>query len=156
GLDEAHAAIHQPAGQQARGAVGFGDAVVGTVQTARGLRLAAQVHQFRDRRLHAEGEFVVGDGRLDGVARPGALARRLVKALHQVHLALLRVRAGGATQVGDGNVAAAEQRTLVGRGQETAAEAIQAARRYLPRLDGDEPRQVLALAAEAVGYPGAH
>ncbi len=50
----------------------------------------------------------------------------------------------------------AERRALIRGRQKTAAEAIHAARRDHAAVEHDEAGQVLALAAQAVGDPGAH
>ena len=68
-LDEAHAALGQPAGQQAVGGEGAGLARVGAVQ-GEGVRgLAREVGQLGHRGLHPVGQLVLGDPRGDlGVA----------------------------------------------------------------------------------------
>ena len=68
-LDEPHAALGQPAGQQAVGGEGPGLADVGAVQVEDRVRLVRQVGQLGDRGLHPVGQLVLGDPRGDlGIA----------------------------------------------------------------------------------------
>ena len=67
-LHKPHAPLDQPAGQQALAAEDLRGRVVEPVERPGCRALTAQVHQVGHRRLHAEGQLVVGDGRLDGVA----------------------------------------------------------------------------------------
>ena len=64
-LDEAHAALGQPAGQQAVGGVGAGLARIGAVQLEGGRRLLREVGQLRHGRLHAVRHLVLRDARGD-------------------------------------------------------------------------------------------
>ena len=63
-LDEAHAALGQPPGQQAVGGEGA-VAALGAVQVEDLLRLVGEVHQVRHAGLHAEGHLVLRDARGD-------------------------------------------------------------------------------------------
>ena len=60
-LDEPHAALDQPPGDQALPAVGLGRRIVEAVELLRGCGFVRQIHQVGHGRLHAEGQLVVGD-----------------------------------------------------------------------------------------------
>ena len=76
-LDEAHAALDQPAGQQAVAGVGARLANVGAVQIQNVLGLVRDIGQLGHGRLHAKGQLVLGDARLNfGVADAGETALR--------------------------------------------------------------------------------
>src|SRR5205823_2655757 len=116
--DEADAALHQPAGQQALPAEGGAAAVVQAVQLLDVFRLAAQVHRLGRRRLHLEGQLVAGDAGGQGrvVAVPGPVL--VVEGAQVIQQPALRVGAGGgrAGQVEDGGAPGAEGGALeVGR-----------------------------------------
>ena len=63
-LHEAHAALGQPAGQQAAGREGAGLVHVRAVHVEDRFRLLRDVDQVRHAGLHAEGHLVLGDAGL--------------------------------------------------------------------------------------------
>ena len=80
-----------------------------------------------------------------------------VELAHQGQLALLQSRRRfGRLGVGDAGHGGLEDRALVGGGEEAAVEVVQPAGRDQAAVEDDEAGQVLALAAQAVGGPGAH
>ncbi len=121
-LDEAHAALGQPAGQQAVRGVAAGLLHVRAVQVEDRLRLAREVGQLGDRRLHPVGQLVLGDAGDDlGVAGLGVV--QVVERGDLVeHLPARRAStAGGIGEVEHRLFAAAELDALIARRQEAAA-----------------------------------
>ena len=91
------------------------------------------------------------------VDRAEAVEHALVQRAQQVQLALLQRGSSFARlEVGDGMLAFAAQRALVGSRQKAAAKQIESARRNQPALQHDEPGQIVALAAQTVSHPSAH
>ena len=128
------------------------------VKVERGLRFAAGVHQVRRAGLHAEGHFISVDASADLlIARfDEALHVQLTHGIH--HLALLR----GADFLRRGEIhnriaLIAQRHALIRRRQHAAAPQHGATTRTTwTALQHDKARQVIALAAEAVGHPRAH
>ena len=86
-----------------------------------------------------------------------AVEHALVQRAQQVQLALLQRGSSFARlEVGDGMLAFAAQRALVGSRQKAAAKQIESARRNQPALQHDEPGQIVALAAQTESHPSAH
>ena len=80
-LDEAHAALDQAAGDQAFPAEDLcGDVgIVEAVEPCCRWRFVGEVHELGDGRLHAIGQFVVGDCRLKRVMMADAAEHALVE-----------------------------------------------------------------------------
>ena len=158
-LDEPHAALGQAAGQQAVGGEAAGLLDVGAVQVEDRLRLARQVGQLGHRRLHAVGQLVLGDAG-DDLRVAGLGVVQVVERGDVVeHLPPRRPRAAGRVgEVEHRLLAAAELDALIARRQEAAAPEAVVERLVGPpaREQDDERRQVLVLAPQAVGDPGAH
>ena len=158
-LDEAHAALGQPPREQAVGGEGAGLAGVRAVQVDDRVRLAREVHDLRDRRLHPVGHLVLRDARVDLGVHDPRLLPLLERAQRVEHAPPAgAVEPGGIGEVEHRVLPAAELHALVLRGQEAAAPEPRVERLVaLPRAgeQHDERRQVLVLGAEAVGEPGA-
>ena len=94
-LDEPYAPLDQPPGDQAfaredlRRQIG----IVETVKPLGRRRLAAQAHELGDRRLHAEGQLVVGDRRFQAVVAAHAAHHSLVERAQQIELRCAEARA---------------------------------------------------------------
>ena len=121
-LDEAHAALGQPTRQQAVGGVRPGFPRVGSIELESMLWLARQIHQGRDRGLHAIGHLVLGDprGDLRIAKRFGAQAVDFLHGVEDVP-AIAPVDSRRISQVEHGIAPGAEPDALISRGQETAA-----------------------------------
>ena len=108
--------------------------------------------------MHAERHLERVDACGDlGIA--GRLEARLVQAAQRVQRIALQLRIDSARirQVEHRIAGAPELHTLIDGGQEAAAPAgIAAAGALLAGAGHDESRQILRLAAQAVGDPGAH
>ena len=159
-LDEAHPFLQQSPGEDAvpREARLVRVGVVGPVQRARRGRLAGKVGQRGRLQLHARRQFVGGDPRGEvGVARI-PLQVAVIEAAQELTGGLVGFRRdpGWPGQVGDGALGA-ERRALEGRRQEGAVPMARTILGDPARVgDGHERRQVLVLAAQRVGHPGAH
>ena len=161
-LDEAHAALSQPARQQAIRGVGAGLARIRSVQVEDALRLFRQIHQLRHRRLHAIRHLVLRDARLNfGIAV--RLGVHLVQLRDSVEHAPARgfVDAGRVGQIQHRIARGAEVHALIFRRQKSAAP--QAREQRLVRIDGarlrdqhHERRQILVLAAQPIADPRPH
>ena len=135
---------------------------VGPVHLEHLLRLAGKIGQLRNAGLHAVGHLVLGDPR--GDFRIAEFAQvELVQLGDVVEHAAAHVAAHavGVREVQHRVAAAAEFYALELRRQEAAApvEVVKnlPARGFLvARGHDDERRQVLGVAAQAVGQPGAH
>ena len=104
--------------------------MVEPVKPLGGRRLAGRAHQLGHGRLHAVGQLVVGDRRLEGIVMADAPEHALVERAQQLELARLGVRSWLArADVGDRGRAGLEDRPLKRRRQESGAEAIDAAGR---------------------------
>ena len=113
-FDEADATLDESAGDQAFAAEWLGHLFVESVQLSGGLRLVGEVGQIGNRGLHAESEFVVGDGRFERAVGAGSFEDALIESAQQIELGPLRARGGaGDAEVGDRFGAVAEQRTLI-------------------------------------------
>ena len=157
-LDVAHAALDQPARQQAVGAERR-LARLDAVEVERLLRFAGEVHDFGGGGLHAERGFVGGDARLDfGIAGRAADACRFRSRTASMNCACCcGVDAGRVLQIEDRLRPAQERRASIERGQKAARpDRRAAARPARPRLQDDERRQALRFAADALGDPRAH
>ena len=92
-LDEPHAALDQPPGDQAlagedlRRRIG----IVKAVEPLGRRRLAAQAHELGDGRLHAEGQLVVGDRRFQAVVAAHPAQHALVERAQQIELRALEL-----------------------------------------------------------------
>ena len=76
-LDEAHAALDQPAGEQTTAAEIFGDRFVQAVEFAGGVGLACEIESLGRGELHSRGQFVGGDARIRAANRPAILGEML-------------------------------------------------------------------------------
>ena len=94
-LDEPHAALDQPPGDQAFAAEDLRRRVriVEAVEPLGRRRLAVKAHELGDGRLHAEGQLVVGDRRLEAVVMAHPAEHALVERAQQLELAALAARA---------------------------------------------------------------
>src|SRR5579871_2570808 len=156
-LYKAYPALHQTPRQQAvipeRGL-----AWLRAVELVRRLRLFRDVHQFRDARLHPVGQFV---GRDPGGDLRVADFREMI--LIQIAQGIERLSSDlrvHSVRVRDEQHRVAfrtKLHALVSRGQKAASPARFAAIRVaVSGEQDDEAGQVLILAAEPVGKPGAH
>ena len=156
-LHKPGAALDEAAREEAVPAEG-GPVVFDTVEFEGGGAFLTEVDELRGARLHAARHLVGGDAGGDlGVA--GLDGAREVEVADGVDgLALAAGRdAGGISQVKDWLAAAAQGHALKRRGQKTAAPVhAAAAGTARTRLQDDEAGEVLRLATEAVGDPGAH
>ena len=158
-LNEPHAALHQPAGDEAVAAecAGVAEFRVEAVILFGLLGLALEIHQLRHGRLHAEGQFLICDGRFDLVQMSHAIDYAGVEFANEVQLVLLqRGSSLGAADVGDWFVAILEDAALVGRGQKAVGKTTEPAWRYEAAIEHDEARQILVGRAQAVVEPRAH
>ena len=159
-LDEPHAPLDQPAGDQALPAEDFASSgSIEAVELLRRLGLLGQVDQLRHGGLHAEGEFVVGDGGFEGVVVAAAVpwpSASSLRSRSRLAARVLVLSLPGGVMSATGCAAWLEERALIRGRQEAAAEAVEAAGRNHAAVEDDEPGQVAALAAQAVGDPRAH
>jgi hypothetical protein len=130
----------------------------GAVQVERLLVLAGQVDELRGAGLHAVGHLVGGDAggdlRVAGVGQSDGV--EVLEDVEGLPLPFGR-DALRVAEVEDGLAGGAEGDPLVGGGEEAAGpESGTAARAARPGLQHHEAGQVLRLAADAVGDPGAH
>ena len=154
-LHEPHAALDQPAGDE-----NLPGLHAGAVHVADVLRLAADVERLGRLGLHAEAELE----RLDAGLERGVVLPRLqvagIEPLQQVELlALLRQRdavvADVLDELLDRRVLRVDVRAFVDAGQEARLPVLRFLDRIADGAHGDERRQVLVLAAQAVAQPGA-
>ena len=159
-LNEPHAALGQPPGQQAVG----GERAVAplrAVQLEHVRRLVRDVHQLRHARLHAKRHFVLADARGD-FRIVDRLVVQPIERLHAVdHVALLLGRdSARAADVQHRIALAAKLDALKAAGQKAAVPLPRGDRLRLAELaqrrQHDEARQVVAVAAQAVREPRAH
>ena len=153
---ESNAPLDQPAGEQAFAGVDAGRSVVALepVLPSRLLGLVVDVGRLGHRELHAEGEFLVEDRALDAVA--AGRTKAAVEGLDQTELATLSIDLLAGSDVGEDLLGRAKHGTLVGRGEEGVAEALETTRRDEAAVEDDEAGKVAILAPEAVGRPRAH
>jgi hypothetical protein len=155
-LDETHALLEKTAGRQELAGLGAGAVGVPDV-----LGLAREVEDVDRLHLHAVGELEGLDAGLElSVPAPGLLVAP-VEGGEEVELAPLLVgRAHGVADVADELldvlVLGVEIGPLVGAGQEGGLPVLGLLDRIPSGAHHDETREVLVLAAEAVGDPGAH
>ena len=154
-LHEAHAALDEPAGEQAvHGEAWL--ARLGAVQLERLGRFLRHVHEFGRAGLHAVGHLEGIDARGDlGIADRREMP--LIKVLHEVErLPLHRLGdACGIGQVEDWVAGFAERHALVNRRQKAAAVERRAAAQTARRVEHDKARKVLRFAAQPVQRPRA-
>ncbi len=157
-LDESHAALGQPPGEQAvagKRAV----APLGAVQVEHVLRLVVHIHQAGHAGLHAESHFVLADpgGNFGIVDRIVLDAVELLDGVDQVALPL-GVDPLGIAYIQHGIAHAAKLDPLESAGQKTGMPLPGGDRLFLPELAGrdhdDEARQVFGLATQSVQQPG--
>ncbi len=154
-LDEAHAALHQAARQQALPAEGFRVFLIDAVEPLRRLGFAGQVEGVGRLHLHAVGQLKG----FDASAQPAVLgtlrAVQVVEAAKGVQLEALPVRAHTVVlEVADRILQVGDKSSLE-RGRQEAGAVLAGAFDQGPWTDGDEPGQVLVLGTQAVGHPGA-
>ena len=158
-LDEAHAAFDQPPREQALLGEGGGHLVrrADAIHPFRRVCLAAHVHQFGHRSLHAIGELVVRDGTLERVEFSETFHDSGVELAHERELRVLQrgLRLSG-NHVRHRVRAGLEDRALIRCGEKAAVEVVEAAGRDEPAVEHHEARQVSVLAAETVASPSAH
>jgi len=155
-VDEPHAFLNQPPGQQA---------VVGqTRPTRRGpvglkglFRFSGDIHHFRHTRLHPVGQFILGDAG-DGLRVPQFLGLQLVEVIEGIQTLppQLPIHARRVRDEEDRVALRATLHSLVDTRQEARPETAGAPVGLHPRGDQhDKARQVGILAAEAIGNPTA-
>ncbi len=156
-LDEPYATLDKPPGQQAvvrKRRL----ARLHAVHLERLFALLTEIDQFRTAGLHAVRHLVLRNARLNfGIA--GLRQLHLVEISHQIEsLALLLD--GNSLGIGQvqNRIAGGTQRDSLKLGGEKSAgpERRAATRTARTRLQHHEARQVVSLAADAVGDPGAH
>ena len=158
-LHVAHAALDEPAGDEAAAGVVVALLAADAVEFEHVLRFGGDVEGLLGRQLHAAGKFVALDARLQvGLAR---MVGRVfgVQRAEEFHLAFLRLalERGGRVEVEDVRRGGADERALVDRRQPAVSPMLVGEGRQAVRMTHhDVGRQVLGLAAEGVGRPGAH
>jgi hypothetical protein len=110
-FDEAHAAFDEASGEQALAGVDAGGFEIGfeSVGLEGGRGFALELHQVGHFGLHPEGEFLIGDGGLDGIGAVGAAKEAMVETADEVEFAGLQL--GGAfegSDIGDAVIAGFE------------------------------------------------
>ena len=161
-LHESHVPLGEPARQDAVRGVRARLSRIRTVALEHMVRLLGQIHQFRNRGLHAIGHFVLGDARLDlripELLRPHAvdLRHRVEHAASRGRIDSLRVR-----QIQHRVAARAKLDALVPRRQEAGAPQAREQRLGLVEVaalrdEHDESGQVVILAAQSVTHPRPH
>ena len=91
-------------------------------------------HQLGDGRLHPEGQLIVGNRRFETIVVAHAPEHALVERAEQLQLAaLVGRRSARSRDVRHRRGARLEDRTLIGRRQESAVEAVDAAGRNQSR-----------------------
>ncbi len=157
-LDVTHAALDEAAGDDAAGGVVLGDGVVRAVELEDVGGLAGDVEGLLGGGLHVGGELVAGDAGLEVQLAGAGGEVLLVEGPEQVELPLLRGagECGGRIEIEDARLGGADEGALVEGGQPAVGEVLlleggQAAGVGEHHVGG----QVVRLAAEAVGEPGA-
>ena len=127
-----------------------------SVELLRGLALAAEIDQVRNRRLHAVGDLVVLDRGFDLFVSVQAGEVAAVETFHKPQSFALQSVGFARRDVGErlllGRV---DKRRLMDGRQKTVAKNVHAAQRSAAAGQHHEARQVLILAAQAVARPGA-
>lgn len=158
-FDEPHAAFHEPASHQAfltEDACRF-EGMIESIHAARGLGFLRHVADFGNRGLHPKREFIVRDGRFDGILPTVGLECLAIQASEEVEFFALQIERGlERPDVGKTLLLGLEDGTLVGRGEESIAEAIESAGWDQASVENDEAGEILALASQTVGDPGSH
>ncbi len=158
-LNVAHALLGQATRHQALATVVVGGLVADAIELEGGLGFLRQVEGIRRALLHAPGEFVTLQHRLDlRVARPRLATPQ---GAEQFILAALLLR--GPDAVGDvldaglrgRNAAATDRCALKHGGQESVAVVARPAVAEA-RADGDKAGQVFVFRTQSVHHPGAH
>ncbi len=158
-LDETHATLSQPTGEQAVAGVAA-VAAFGAVHVENLLWLVGDIHQLRHARLHAKRHFVLGDACLDfRVAK--LFVCQPVESLHGVDdvALLLSVDAVRIVHVEHRVALTAEAHALEAARQKAAVPLPCGDRLRLAAADRsqhDETGQVVVFAAETVVDPRAH
>ena len=160
-LDESHAPLGQPARQQAIGGKGPGSSHFGPVHLQDRIGLVREVGQLGDRGLHPEGQLVLRDPRDDLGIADVAVIDRVEPGQVVEHPPPGRGRdAGRIGEIQDRVADRSELHALV-RGRQEAAAPEPVVQRLVVGVAGalrdhdDEGRQVVVLAPQAVGHPGA-
>ncbi len=128
-----------------------------SVQLLRCPRLARHVHQLGDGRLHPESQFVIANGRFDGIAGTGPRNGCCVEPAHEIELAPLP--AGclfNAPKIRDWVGPATKDRGLKRRRQESVVKALESARGNQVTVEDDESGQVAAFGPQSVQHPRPH
>ncbi len=155
-LHETHAALDQAARQQAVAAVARR---IGTIESVQPLRLngfAREIDGVGGAGLHAIGQFISGDARLDGIAVAASRGIVFVQFVDVIDLGALAigVRAAGQIGVEDRRFAGREVRALVGGRHEAGAPiAVAAGWINVVVRQHHETRQVVADGSQAVQRP---
>lgn len=160
-LHDAGAALDEAAGHDGAVRVAAGAVHIVAIHVEGGLAFFAEIGEFGHAALHAEGHLVVGDAGLDvGVADAGVVD--VVEAVQRVEhgAAVPLLHAGRVFDKEHGISLPAQGHAGVLRGQEAAAPHAGEERLRLAFLregggEDDKGGQVIALAAQAVGEPGA-
>ena len=159
-LDEPHAALDQPPGEQALP----GERRRALASSRRG-RTAAASPRFRPScpsgraRPSASGRPARSWRSPIRPRRRGPAARRLAASSCLSRASLFRCSSSVgflADDVGDRRVVGGEDRALIRRRQKAAVEIVEPAGRNQAAVDHDEARQIAALAPQAVAEPGPH
>ena len=156
-LNEANAALDEAPSQQTI----IGERSLprlGPVQTMNGFRLARNIHELGNARLHTIGQLVGRDARIDfRISHDlGALGIELTDGVERCATALCRdpVRI---LEVEHRRFLRAKLDALMHRGQKTAPPTgLPTVRIALARQQNDEAREIFVRASEAVGQPRSH
>ena len=158
-LDEAHALLHQSAGDETLHAERARRVVLGVepIKFTRCLGLALDIDQLRHGRLHAVGHLVIRDGRLELVHLPQPIEHALIEFVQQSQLGLLNARPAFArANVRQRFLAGLEHCCLMTGRQEAVAKIVPTAGRDQAAVEHDKARQIRCLGAQPVAHPRAH
>ena len=157
-LHVTYAALDEPAGDEAAAGVVVALLAADAVEFEDVLRLGGDVEGFLGGDLHAAGELIALDAGLQ-VALARVVGRVFgVKGPQEFHLAFLRfaLERGGRVEVEDVRGGGADERALVDRRQPAVGPVLVGEGRQAGGMPHhDVGGQVLGLAAERIGRPGA-
>ena len=157
-LDKTHATLNQAAGHEATLAVGRRRRITKAVHILRFLILLRDIQRVGRGHLHARGQLVAGDARVE-IWLPGPLgAMRLVQSAQQLALRLDKGRRQHLTgfQIEQRQPLGAESRTLAHWREPAGMPVLDAVNREPFRVvQHDVGRQVLVLTPKSVYHPRA-
>ena len=162
-LDEPHAPLDHPSGQQTLGAENLRWLVVAfqAVGPLGTCRLASKIEQIRHLGLHPIGQLLVGDGTFQGIGGRAAggesAGKSLVEPPGQIELGkLVRLGLFPRLDVGEADCVRLDHRALERCRQKAVGEVVEATRGNQPAVEDHVAGQFVVLTAEAIGCPGTH